>query len=83
MMKHARADYNQRIQDAAGIIPIDEPVFLLRASDQAAAGAVRAWAHIHRLNGGSDIVYESAMRQADAMEAWPVHKAADLPRLDR
>jgi hypothetical protein len=82
-MKHARADYNQRIQDAAGIIPPDEPVFLLRASDQAAAAAVRAWAHIHRLNGGSDLAYASAMKQADAMEAWPIHKAADLPRPER
>jgi hypothetical protein len=29
-MKHARDDYN-RIQDPAGLIPEDEPVFLLRA----------------------------------------------------
>ena len=32
-MKHAREDYN-RIQDPAGLIPADEPVFLLRGQDE-------------------------------------------------
>jgi len=41
-MRHARADYD-RIQDPAGIIGEDEPVFLLRAKDQLAAGLVRQW----------------------------------------
>ena len=29
-MKHARKDYNERIQDNANLIPADEPVFLIR-----------------------------------------------------
>ena len=32
IVKHARDDYNQRVQDAAGLIPEDEPVFLLPAN---------------------------------------------------
>ncbi len=42
-MKHARSDYN-RIQDPMGIIPHDEPVFLLRAQDKFAVTAVRHYA---------------------------------------
>lgn len=38
-MIHARDDYN-RIQDPAGKIPADEPVFLLRAQDALACQAV-------------------------------------------
>jgi hypothetical protein len=32
-MLHARKSYNERVQDSAGIIPMDEPVFLLRGQD--------------------------------------------------
>lgn len=44
-MKHARDDYN-RIQDPAGKIPADEPVFLLRARDKYAARAVLYYAEL-------------------------------------
>ncbi len=75
-MTHARKDYN-RIQDPENKIPEDEPVFLIRAQDQVGAAAVRAWAHLHKLNGGSDILYSLAMSHADKMEQWPKHKPAD------
>jgi hypothetical protein len=78
-MIHARRDYTERIQDSAGLIPSDEPVFLIRAQDQVGAATVRAWAHLHRINGGSDTAYKLAMAHADRMEAWPKHKAADVP----
>jgi hypothetical protein len=78
-MIHARQDYNERIQDAANEIPADEPVFLIRAQDQVGGQAVRAWAHLHRVNGGSDRAYELAMSHADKMEQWPKHKPADVP----
>lgn len=42
-MKHARPDYN-RIQDPAGLIPEDEPVFLLRGQDVLAPSLVKDWA---------------------------------------
>ena len=41
-MKHARDDYN-RIQDPAGLIPADEPVFLLRGQDKLAIKAMEAY----------------------------------------
>lgn len=78
-MRHARADYD-RIQDPAELIPEDEPVFLIRGQDEVGAAAVRAWANLHRINGGSDHVYLLAMKQADKMEAWPKKKLADLPQ---
>ena len=78
-MIHARKDYTERIQDSAHLIPEDEPVFLIRAQDQVGATAVRAWANLHRINGGSDPVYEAAMRHAERMEAWHFHKPADAP----
>ncbi len=79
-MKHARDDYN-RIQDPAGLIPEDEPVFLIRGQDKVGAAAVRAWAYLHQLNGGSDEPYLLAMRQADKMEAWAKEKKCKLADL--
>jgi hypothetical protein len=76
---HARKDYNERIQDSAKLIPEDEPVFLIRAQDQVGHAAVRGWAYMHRLNGGSDAAYTLAMEHADKMEQWPKKKAADVP----
>ena len=78
-MKHARKDYNTRIQDNAGLIPEDEPVFLIRAQDQISGDAVRAWAHLHQVNGGSDVAYKMAMDHAALMDRWPKKKAADVP----
>ncbi len=81
-MLHARKDYNERIQDSQNLIPSEEPVFLLRGQDQTAAAAVRAYAYIHRTNGGSDTVYLAAMRQADRMEAWAKEKTSKLADVD-
>lgn len=82
-MKHARKDYNERIQDSANLIPADEPVFLIRAQDQVGHMAVRSWAHLHRTNGGSDPAYDAAMKHADRMEQWAKtrkSKPADVPQ---
>ena len=78
-MIHAREDYNERIQDSAGLIPADEPVFIVRGQDAVGFLAVRAWAHLHRVNGGSDPAYEAAMKHAKLMEDWPKKKLADMP----
>lgn len=79
-MIHARDDYN-RIQDPAGRIGEDEPVFLIRAKDQVSAPAVRAWAELHRAAGGDEKLTCAAYEQAMRMEAWQKKngkKAADL-----
>jgi hypothetical protein len=80
-MKHARDDYN-RIQDPAGLIPEDEPVFLLRAQDKHAAATLRYYAHLVALDQGDVSILFATQKQADAMEAWPRHKAPDMPALD-
>jgi len=75
-MKHARADYN-RIQDPAGLIPEDEPVFLLRAQDKLAWHVVKIYAFCAELLGQhelADLVREHARR----MKEWPVKKVPDL-----
>lgn len=76
-MIHARADYN-RIQDPAGLIPDDEPVFLLRGQDALAAKHVRDWAEHAELRGASPEIVKAARDQADRMDAWPKKKLPDL-----
>lgn len=77
-MKHARADYD-RIQDPAGLIPDDEPVFLLRGQDATAARHVRDWADHVELRGGSTEIVQMAREHAAKMDAWPKKKLPDLP----
>lgn len=82
-MKHARDDYN-RIQDPAGLIGEDEPVFLLRAKDITAPAIVRKWAYAQQAQNGTDEhAVALALAQADAMEAWQREhgcKVADVPQ---
>jgi hypothetical protein len=76
-MKHSRPDYD-RIQDPAGLIPADEPVFFLRAQDQVAAATVRFWAFQAMDQGADPVMVQGALKQADAMEAWGKKKLPDL-----
>jgi hypothetical protein len=79
-MKHARPDYD-RIQDPAGKIPADEPVFLLRAQDKSAPAALRFWAAQNRTVGGDESLSTLAELWASNMEQWQREhgsKAADL-----
>lgn len=77
-MKHARDDYN-RIQDPAGLIPDDEPVFLLRGQDKFAAETLRYYAYLVRHSRAPDMgVVLATERQANLMDAWPIHKEPDL-----
>jgi len=78
-MQHGRADYNFHIQVPASVIPTEEPVFLLRAQDRAAAPAVRAWAAVAQALGADPEVVKNALHQADLMDAWPVKKIPDSP----
>jgi hypothetical protein len=77
-MKHSRPDY-ARIQDPAGLIPDDEPVFLLRAQDAAAPAAVRCWADIAASHGATFEMVRAAREQADLMYVWGKKKTPDLP----
>lgn len=83
-MKHARPDYD-RIQDPAGLIPADEPVFLIRGQDVNAPTVVRSWARLAKLSGAGENIVRAAYRQADAMEKWHNDvgtKVPDMPHAD-
>lgn len=75
-MKHARSDYD-RFQDPAGLIPENEPVFLIRGQDKVGADAVRGWARLNAIVGGDPELTEAAREHADRMEEWPKKKLAD------
>lgn len=82
-MIHARPDYN-RIQDPAGKIGDDEPVFLIRGQDKSGPSTLRFWADNNLALGGDPELSRLAREHAIAMESWQQHhkaKAADLPKL--
>lgn len=81
-MIHAREDY-QRIQDPAGMIPPDEPVFLIRGQDVAGPIAVLCWAHEAQRAGASAKIVTSAKVQADRMMKWQREQKAKVPDLPR
>jgi hypothetical protein len=59
----------------------DEPVFLLRAQNSWAAETVRDWAANGLSKGMPVAVAEQALRQADAMDKWPVKKPVTADHL--
>lgn len=83
-MLHAREDYN-RFQDPLGLIPENEPVFLLRAQDRFAPELLLRWAAKVRLNGGNPemakIVEEHAQKMIDWQMGGKGYKMPDLPRV--
>lgn len=78
-MKHGRKDWDERIQDAAGVIPADEPVFLLRGQDRYAARAVRHYADILAGKGADDEHVAAIHRHALEMQNWRPKKDPDKP----
>lgn len=79
-MIHARDDYN-RIQDPAGKIAADEPVFLLRAKDMTAPAILRTWAEMQRAAGGDERLAKLADIHAEAMELWQAKNGCKLADL--
>lgn len=75
-MIHSRPDY-QRIQDPAGKIPDNEPVFLFRAQDKYAPIAVNAWADALESDGGDKVLVSSARAHARKMQEWENKKSPD------
>jgi hypothetical protein len=78
-MRHGRSDYDRRIQDIAGKIPQDEPVFLIRARDPAAVESVRDYARRVKAMGGEERVVQRAADQADAMEIYARDHPTRMP----
>lgn len=79
-MKHAREDYN-RIQDPAGKIGEDEPVFLLRAKDSLAPAMVENWASALQASGGDYKMVAMALDHARKMRLWQKENGCKLPDL--
>jgi hypothetical protein len=78
-VKHARPDYD-RIQDPEGLIPDDEPVFLLRAQDRFAPAVIEAWAALMAATGDR-VLCNLAASQASYMRAWHIQRAVKTPDL--
>ena len=76
-MIHAREDYN-RIQDPAGKIGADEPVFLLRSKDKFAPATVRVWAELVDASGDHELSFQVRMF-ADEMEHWQRKNGSKTP----
>ena len=77
-MDFSRDDYNNRIIDKAGIIPTDEPVFLLRAQDKHTPAALREYALRLRMEGNekmADAVGEIVLK----FIAWQNNKKVKSP----
>ena len=83
-MKHAREDYN-RIQDPANKIPMDEPVFLIRAQDVCAPQVVAYWCEQAKSAGADPSIINAAKAQVKVMIDWQMThrnkvKIPDLPK---
>lgn len=88
-MLHSEQKYQSRIQDSEGKIPVEEPVFLLRAQDVTAADTVRFWVKQQRklLKNAKNLSPEAkaarrrkielAAAHAHRMDDWPHKKTAD------
>lgn len=77
-MIHARPDYD-RIQDPAGLIPADEPVFILRGQDMHAPELVTRWAEMQLAAGGDPGLAQLALQQANRMRLWQRNFAVKVP----
>lgn len=77
-MKHARPDYDP-IQDPRGLIPEDEPVFLLRGQDVVAPEVVEMWALAAIGAGADDNIVQHAFDHAQSMRKWQKEHGAKIP----
>ncbi len=83
-MRHARADYDRRIQDSEKLIPEQEPVFLLRAQDQYAPDTLRDYAaRVYNRGRGDSEASREILEHAQAMEVWQREHGSKLPDAPR
>lgn len=70
MPEAGRSDYDQLIDFRQAKAP-GEPYFVVFAHDPSAGDTVRAWASLSHRKGVPVAQVESALQQADALDAWP------------
>lgn len=80
-MIHAREDYQKRIQDSEGLIPEDEPVFLLRGQDALAPSLMLDWASRMRSLGGDPAMADLVRVHANLMIHWQNEHGVKVPDL--
>lgn len=77
-MIHGRDDYDGRIQDTAGQIGRDEPVFLVRAQDEFAPHQLMDYAARCEARGLDDMA-AAVRRHAVRMRVWQAAHGCRLP----
>jgi len=83
-MLHARKDYNARIQDSKNIIPMEEPVFLLRAQDKFSPMLLEIYAMLVMNEGKNfdrSIVNNTKLHAAN-MRVWQNKQNCKLPDMN-
>ena len=78
-MLHPRQDYNERIQDNAGLIPENEPVVLLRGQDALAVQALDFYAQLCEQHQ-TPAVAARIRAHIELMKQWPKKKIPDVPQ---
>lgn len=81
MAESGRDDYDRLIRFTQ--LEPGEPYFFLRGRDRVAGAAVRAWAAFAYKAGVPAAIVESALQQADRLDAWPTKRLPDADHLDR
>jgi hypothetical protein len=77
-VRHLRSDYDP-IQDPTGHIPVEEPVFLLRAQDMFAPVCVETWASMVAAAGGDPEMCRRVLAWADDMRRWQLDHGSKVP----
>ena len=77
-MIHARPDY-EAIQDPRGLIPEDEPVFLLRAQDVCAPATLDRWIDFARISGVDPDMIERVIQLRRVMMLWQQKRKVKIP----
>ena len=80
-MIHAREDYTRRIQDAAGLIPYDEPVLLIRGQDVCALPVLDSWLLHATAAGADDDVLRTVAEHRERIVAWQFDHETKVPDL--
>lgn len=81
-MMHARRDYTRRIQDVEGLIPDDEPVFLIRGKDIVGPEAVAYYAGLAEKAGADPELVGAVLAHAGRMKEWQAKNGAKVPDVD-
>ena len=79
MPEAGRTDYNELIRFTQ--LQPGEPYFFIRARDAVSGPAVRPWAALALQKGAPAALVESALQQADALDAWPEKHVPDADHL--